>query len=64
MDSFIKTTTRKHGIQFYNYNEFINVEKMDDDGYGTTQKANCGLKVALKSLNVGHEEPLSGIYKR
>ncbi|CAG8806686.1 6504_t:CDS:2 [Gigaspora margarita] len=52
MDSFIKTTTRKHGIQFYNYDEFINVEKINVDGYGTIQKANCGLKVALKSLNL------------
>ncbi|KAF0379296.1 kinase-like protein [Gigaspora margarita] len=59
MDSLIKTTIKEHGIHFCNYNEFTSVEKIDEGGYGTIQKANWkhrGLKVALKGLKVGHEK--------
>ncbi|RIB17419.1 kinase-like domain-containing protein [Gigaspora rosea] len=59
MDSLIKTTIKEHGIHFCNYIEFTNVEKIDEGGYGTIQKANWkhrGLKVALKSLKVWQEK--------
>ncbi|KAF0538384.1 kinase-like protein [Gigaspora margarita] len=45
---------REHGIHFYNYNEFTNVEKIND----TIKKASLkrsGLMVALKSLKDEHE---------
>ncbi|CAG8681724.1 2019_t:CDS:2 [Gigaspora margarita] len=66
MNPSIKTTIKEHGIHFCNFNEFTNVEKIDEGGYGTIQKANWkhrGLKVALKSLKVGHEKTVRAFIK-
>lgn len=49
---WIKEKIKKGDINYFDYNEFNNIEKIDKGGFGIVSKAttNDGMQVALKSF--------------